>query len=68
MRFREEILEKTKMMIISYPGNPVTALASKEFFEEVVTFAKKHQILVVHDFAYSELIWDGEPEPQLHVC
>ena len=54
----EEILEKTKMMIISYPGNPVTALASKEFFEEVVTFAKKHQILVVHDFAYSELIWD----------
>ncbi len=57
----EEILEKTKMMIISYPGNPVTALASKEFFEEVVTFAKKHQILVVHDFAYSELIWDGNP-------
>ena len=37
----EEILEKTKMMIISYPGNPVTALASKAFFEEVATFAKK---------------------------
>ncbi|WP_338471732.1 LL-diaminopimelate aminotransferase [Niallia sp. XMNu-256] len=55
------ILEKTKMMIISYPGNPVTALASKGFFEEVVEFAKKHQILVVHDFAYSELIWDGRP-------
>lgn len=54
----EEILEKTKMMMISYPGNPVTALASQAFFEEVVAFAKKHEILVVHDFAYSELIWD----------
>ena len=46
------------MMIISYPGNPVTALANKDFFEEVVAFAKKYHILVVHDFAYSELIWD----------
>ena len=51
-------VEKAKMMIISYPGNPVTALANKEFFEEVVAFAKKYHILVVHDFAYSELIWD----------
>lgn len=57
-----EILEKTKMMIISYPGNPVTALADKGFFEKVVQFAKKHNILVVHDFAYSELIFDGNPQ------
>lgn len=57
-----EVLHKTKMMIISYPGNPVTALASKEFFEEVVTFAKKYNILVVHDFAYSELIFDENPQ------
>ncbi len=57
-----EILEKTKMMIISYPGNPVTALADKGFFEQVVQFAKKHNILVVHDFAYSELIFDGNPQ------
>ena len=53
-----EILEKTKMMIISYPGNPVTALADENFFAAVVTFARKHNILVVHDFAYSELIFD----------
>lgn len=58
----EEIVEKAKMMIISYPGNPVTALANEEFFEEVVAFAKKHHILVVHDFAYSELIWDQNPQ------
>ncbi|WP_066051888.1 LL-diaminopimelate aminotransferase [Robertmurraya korlensis] len=57
-----EVLEKTKMMIFSYPGNPVTAIADKSFFEQVVTFAKKHQILVVHDFAYSELIFDEHPQ------
>jgi LL-diaminopimelate aminotransferase len=57
-----EILEKTKMMIISYPGNPVTALADEAFFERVVQFAKEHHILVVHDFAYSELIFDGNPQ------
>ena len=58
----EDILEKTKMMIISYPGNPVTALADKAFFADVILFAKKHQILVIHDFAYSELIFDGNPQ------
>ncbi|WP_338451130.1 aminotransferase class I/II-fold pyridoxal phosphate-dependent enzyme [Niallia oryzisoli] len=57
-----EILQKTKMMIISYPGNPVTALANVSFFEEVVTFARKNNILVVHDFAYSELIFDSHPQ------
>jgi LL-diaminopimelate aminotransferase len=56
------ILKKTKMMIISYPGNPVTALADQNFFEKVVKFAKLHNILVVHDFAYSELIFDDHPQ------
>lgn len=55
----EEVLEKTRFMVLSYPGNPVPALASKEFFEEAVAFAKEHQILLVHDFAYSELVFDG---------
>ncbi|MEO2077368.1 MAG: LL-diaminopimelate aminotransferase [Bacillus sp. (in: firmicutes)] len=57
-----EVLHKTKMMIISYPGNPVTALADREFFEKVVDFAKQYGILVVHDFAYSELIFDDNPQ------
>ncbi|MDQ1004030.1 LL-diaminopimelate aminotransferase [Neobacillus niacini] len=56
------ILENTKMMILSYPGNPVTALADKSFFEKVIDFAKRHNILVVHDFAYSELIFDNHPQ------
>ncbi|UOF92086.1 LL-diaminopimelate aminotransferase [Fodinisporobacter ferrooxydans] len=54
-----DILRKTKMMIISYPGNPVTALADRSFFQQVIDFAKTNNILVVHDFAYSELIFDG---------
>lgn len=57
-----EVLEKTKMMIISYPGNPVTALADEAFFVKVVEFAQRHNILVVHDFAYSELIFDHHPK------
>lgn len=57
-----EVLQKTKMMILSYPGNPVTALSDKGFFEQVVAFARQHHILVVHDFAYSELIYDGNPQ------
>lgn len=57
-----EVLKKTKMMIISYPGNPVTALADKSFFEEIIRFAKLHNILIVHDFAYSELIFDENPQ------
>ena len=58
----QDILKKTKMMIISYPGNPVTAMANEAFFEEVVSFARKNNILVVHDFAYSELIFDRHPQ------
>lgn len=57
-----EVLAKAKMMILSYPGNPVTALADRRFFERVVEFAKLHNILIVHDFAYSELIYDGHEQ------
>ena len=57
-----QVLEKTKMMILSYPGNPVTALADRSFFEKVIDFAKRHNIMVVHDFAYSELIFDNHPQ------
>ncbi|WP_318508648.1 LL-diaminopimelate aminotransferase [Bacillus sp. T3] len=57
----EEIIEKTKLMILNFPGNPVPALATEEFFSEVVQFAKKHNIVVLHDFAYSELYFDEKP-------
>ena len=54
-----QVAQKAKLMILNFPGNPVPSLAHRHFFEEVVQFAKQYQILVVHDFAYSELVFDG---------
>jgi len=55
----EEIVRKVKLMFINYPNNPTGAVADKSFFEKVVKFAKKYDILVCHDFAYSEMTYDG---------
>ncbi|MEA3453724.1 MAG: LL-diaminopimelate aminotransferase [Candidatus Caldatribacteriota bacterium] len=55
----EEIAQRAKLMFISYPNNPTAAIADKGFFKKVVKFAKKYDILVCHDFAYSEMTFDG---------
>jgi LL-diaminopimelate aminotransferase len=55
----EEIAQKAKLMFINYPNNPTCAVVDKYFFEKVVKFAKKYDILVCHDFAYSEMTYDG---------
>ncbi|WEG11793.1 LL-diaminopimelate aminotransferase [Pullulanibacillus sp. KACC 23026] len=55
----EEVAQKAKLMILNFPGNPVPALATKAFFKEAVSFAKNYELIVVHDFAYCELIFDG---------
>ncbi len=55
----EEIAQRAKLMFVSYPNNPTAAVANKDFFEKVVKFAKKYDILVCHDFAYSEMTFDG---------
>jgi len=55
----EEIAQRTKLMFINYPNNPTAAVADKTFFERVVKFAKKYDILVCHDFAYSEMTFDN---------
>lgn len=57
----EDIAEKAKMMVVSYPNNPTTATAPREFYEKLVAFARKYDIIVIHDNAYSELVYDGEP-------
>lgn len=54
------VLEKAKLLYLNYPNNPTGAVATSAFFEEVVQFAKKHQLIVVHDAAYSALVFDGE--------
>lgn len=56
----QNIIEKAKMMIVSYPNNPTGANATDAFFEELIAFAKKHQIIVVHDNAYSNLVFDNQ--------
>jgi len=55
----KEIAQRAKLMFISYPNNPTAAVANKDFFEKVVKFANKYDILVCHDFAYSEMTFDG---------
>lgn len=54
-----EIARKAKMMIVSFPANPVCVTAPPSFYEELVEFAKKYDILIVHDNAYSEIVYDG---------
>lgn len=54
-----EVAQKAKLMFINYPNNPTGAVAGKEFFEEVVEFAKKYNIIVCHDAAYTEIAYDG---------
>jgi LL-diaminopimelate aminotransferase len=56
-------LAKAKMMFINYPNNPTGAVVPDGFFEEVVAFAREHEILVVHDNAYSETTYDGYVAP-----
>lgn len=55
----EDIAQRAKLMFINYPNNPTAAVANKDFFEKVVKFAKKYDILVCHDFAYSEMTFDN---------
>ena len=57
------ILKKAKMMIVNYPSNPTTAVAPPDFFAQLVTFAQRNQIFVVHDAAYIELVFDGYTAP-----
>lgn len=54
---------KPKMLIISYPHNPTTSVVNREFFEKIVTFCREHNMIVIHDFAYADLVFDGYRPP-----
>lgn len=56
----EEIAKKAKYMVVSLPSNPVGSIATPGLYEEIVEFAKKYDILIIHDNAYSDIIFDGE--------
>jgi alanine-synthesizing transaminase len=56
---------KPKMLVLNFPGNPTTQCVDLEFFERVVAFAKEHEIWVVHDLAYGEIVFDGYKAPSI---
>lgn len=55
----EDICKRAKMMIVSYPLNPVCAIAPRSFYEELVEWALKNEIIIIHDNAYSDIVYDG---------
>jgi len=54
---------RPKLLIISYPHNPTTEVVDLDFFQRVVDFAKEHKIMVIHDFAYADLVFDDYQAP-----
>lgn len=63
-----KVAEKAKLMFLNYPNNPTSAIAEIEFFEKVVQFATKYNVIVAHDAAYSEISFDGyKPKSFLEV-
>jgi alanine-synthesizing transaminase len=54
---------KPKMLIISYPHNPTTSVVDIDFFKKIVDFCKEHEMMVIHDFAYADLAFDGYEPP-----
>jgi len=56
----EEILNRTKYMVVSYPSNPVGAAASKDVYLELINYAKKYNFILINDNAYSDIIFDGK--------
>jgi alanine-synthesizing transaminase len=64
-RAMKTIWPKPKVMIISFPHNPTTEVVDLAFFKRVVAFAKEHGILVIHDLAYADLVFDGYTAPSI---
>jgi LL-diaminopimelate aminotransferase len=55
----DEVARRAKILYFNYPSNPTTATAPREFFKDIVAFARKYEILLVHDLCYAELAFDG---------
>lgn len=55
----EDLAKRAKMMVVSYPLNPVCVAAPRSFYEKLIAFAKKYNVIILHDNAYSDIIYDG---------
>lgn len=58
-----DVAERAKLMFLNYPNNPTAAVATKDFFDDTVAFARKNKLIVVHDFAYGAICYDGKKQP-----
>lgn len=56
-----KVADRAKYMIVSLPANPVGSVGTPEIYEEIIAFAREHDLLIVHDNAYSDIVFDGEP-------
>ena len=63
MNATKQTWPKPKILILSYPHNPTTETVELEFFERIVDYAKEHNIMIIHDFAYADLVFDGYKAP-----
>ena len=56
---------KPKMLVLNFPGNPTTQCVELEFFQKVIDIAREHQIWVIHDLAYTDIVFDGYVAPSI---
>jgi aspartate/methionine/tyrosine aminotransferase len=59
------VLAQAKLMVLSYPHNPTTAIATREFFDRAVEFCRSHDLVLVHDFPYVDFVFDGFTPPSI---
>ncbi len=64
-RATKTIGPRAKFLVLSFPSNPTTQVVDLAFFEKVIEFAREHKIMVIHDFAYADLVFDGYKAPSI---
>src|SRR5512143_679932 len=63
LRVYRQTFPRPKILVINFPHNPTTAVVDLEFFKKIVAFAKEHNVIVIHDLAYADLVFDGYKAP-----
>jgi aspartate/methionine/tyrosine aminotransferase len=61
----KSVMEQARMMVLSYPHNPTSAIATRSFFERAVEFCRQWELVLVHDFPYADLVFDGNRPPSI---
>ena len=65
IRVYRQTFPRPRILVINFPHNPTTAVVDLEFFKKVVAFAKEHSVIVIHDLAYADIVFDGYRAPSL---